>query len=245
MKGNVVPSGTNAAVLGPTNSLEDLLTRTRAHLSAKPDWSRQKVIKRMADLGWTANVIADSLNKRRDLVLLSELVENAAQFQIHLDERTKFSPARKGTMRSLRNRLIRFAREFGLLHESFQIGDEWSQIRMAVNCVPGGKAIVKDAVRIQRRPSEYSDADLNAWAEERKKQSCSYVYVQQAQSYFRAAIRGSGLERELPLLNCCRRSRPEYRISIAKFPRKLRDELEEIIGCVNKKHLQKRALTSH
>jgi len=244
MKANVVTRGAKAHVLGTASSLEDLLSCIRADLSTNQEWSRQQVIKRMADLGWIANVIARSLRKPRDSVRLSELVESEARFRTYLDETAKPPPARKTGMCSLRNRLIRYAREFGLVHECFRIEEEWSQIRMAVKSFSGAKAIVKDAVRIQRRPSEYSDADLNEWAEERKTQSCSYVYVQQAQSCFRTAIRSSGLEGKLPLLTCARRSPPEYLIPIRKFPRKLRTELEAIIKCANKNHYRQRVLLS-
>jgi hypothetical protein len=227
--------------LGPTNSLEDLLSRIRVYLTTKGDMSRQQVTKRMGDLGWTANVIARSLPKRRSRVRLSELIEGEARFGKHLNDGTPISLQRKATLRALRNRLIRYAREFGLFHESFQINDDWSQIRAAVWRVQGGPAIVKAAIRQGRRPSEFSEADLKAWGDERKRKNRTYVYVQMAQSGFRAAIRRSGLEGQLPLLNCGRRTRPQYRIKIADLPSKLREELEGVFACLNK-HRQEQAL---
>jgi hypothetical protein len=227
--------------LGPTNSLDDLLSRIRVHLTLKGDMSRQQVIKRMGDLGWTANVIARSLPKQRSRIRLSELIEGGARFEKHLNEWTPISPQRKATLHAFRSRLIRYAREFGLLHESFQINDEWSQIRAAIRKIKGGSAIVKAAIRQGRRPSEFSEADLKAWGDERKRKNRTYVYVQMAQSEFRAAIRRSGLEGQLPLLNCGRRTRPHYRIKIADLPSKLREELEGVFACLNK-HRQEQAL---
>jgi hypothetical protein len=133
--------------LGPTNSLEDLLTRIRVHLTTKGDLSRQQLRKRSADFAWAASVIARSLDKPTNRVRLSELVGSEARFRSYLDQRTQATPRRKAVLRWHRNRLIRYAREFGLLHESFQINDEWSQIRAAVRKVQGGPAIVKAAIR--------------------------------------------------------------------------------------------------
>jgi hypothetical protein len=128
-----------------------------------------------------------------------------------------------------RNRLIRYAREFGLSHGTFEIGDDWQEILAAVRNVQSGPTIVKAAIRMGRRPSKFSDADLDLWAQERKREKCSYVYVQFAQTRFRAAIRRSGLERQLPLLNCGRRTRPQYRIMIADLPTQLREELKGVL----------------
>jgi hypothetical protein len=229
--------------LGPTDSLEDLLTRIRVHLSTKGDLSKQQVRKRTADFAWAANVIARSFDKPTNRVRLSELVESEARFRSYLDQRTQAPPRRKAVLRWLRKRLIRYAREFGLLHESFQINDEWSQIRAAVRKVEGGPAIVKAAIRMGRRPSEFSEAYLKAWGDERKRKNRTYVYVQMAQSGFRAAIRRSGLEGQLPLLNCDRRTRPQYRIKIADLPTKLRKELKGVFQCLDK-HRQEQALMS-
>jgi hypothetical protein len=230
--------------LGPTNSLEDLLTRIRVHLTTKGDLSRQQLRKRSADFAWAARVIARSFDKPTNRVRLSELVGSEARFRSYLDQRTQATPRRKAVLRWHRNRLIRYAREFGLLHESFQVNDEWSQIRAAVRKVQGGPAIVKAAIRMGRRPSEFSEADLKAWGDERKRKNRTYVYVQMAQSGFRAAIRRSGLEGQLPLLNCGRRTRPQYRIRIADLPTKLRDELKGVLECVNKRR-QERLQMSH
>jgi hypothetical protein len=230
-------------LLGPTNSLDDLLTRIRAHLSAKGDLSRQQVRQRSADFAWTANVIARSFDKPTNRVRLSELVGSEARFRSYLEQRTQAPPRRKAVLRCHRNRLIRYARELGLFHEAFEINDEWSQIRAAVRKVQGGPAIVKAAIRRGRRPSEFSEEDLKAWGDERKRKNRTYVYVEMAQSGFRAAIRRSGLEGQLPLLNCGRRTRTQYRIKIADLPSKLRQELEGVFACLNN-HRQERSLMS-
>lgn len=217
--------------LGPTNLLDDLLLRVRAHLITEGDLSPQQVIKRMGDLGWAANVIACSLSKRRKRVRLSELVEGEERFRVYLDQNTQAPPGRKAVLRSLRSGLVRYAREFGVIHEAFEISDEWDEILAAVSNVLSAPTIVKAAIQMGRRPSEFSDADLDVWGQERKRENCSYVYVQLAQTRFRAAIRCSGMEAKLPLLECGPRTRPQYRIRIADLPTKLREELRGVFEC--------------
>jgi hypothetical protein len=244
MKKNAKKTANSEDSLGPTNSLDDLLFRIRAHLITEGTLSHQQVIRRMGGLGSTANVIARSLSKRRNRVRLSELVEGEERFDKHLNEWTQLSPGRKATLHGLRNRLIRYAREFGLFHEAFAISDEWNEIVAAVRSVQSGPTIVKAAIRMGRRPSQFSDADLDVWGQGRKRENCSYVYVQLAQTRFRAAIRCSGMEGKFPLLDCGPRTGPQYRIRIADLPTKLRDELRGVLECVNKRR-QERVQMSH
>jgi hypothetical protein len=233
MKKKARVADTQKSALGLANTLDDLLARIRAHLSASGDLSRQQVIKRTADLGWAANVVAHSLAKERIRVRLLDLIENQARFEQHLNQGTQITPGRKATLRTLRNRLIRYAREFGVVHEELALKDEWNEILAAVKGVQGGPAIVKAAMQRGLRPSEFSDADLNRWGDERKRANCTYVYVQLAQTYFRAAIRSSGLTAKLPCCNCDCRTHPPYRVKIADFPPKLQKQLKGVFQCVS------------
>jgi hypothetical protein len=244
MKKNAKTTADDRNSLGPTNLLDDLLFRVRAHLITEGDLNHQQVIKRMGDLGWTANVIARSLGKPRNRVRLSQLVVGEARFKKHLNQFPQISPRRMAMLNCHRTRLVRYAREFGVANEAFEISDEWDEILTVVSNVLSAPTIVKAAIQIGRRPSEFSDADLSTWGEEQKRKNGSYVYVQMAQSRFRAAIRGSSLEGKLPLLNCNRRNRSPYRIKIASLPSKLRKELKGVLKCVTK-HRRERARMSH
>ena len=234
---------TQKSALGLTNTLDDLLARIRAHLSASGDLSRQQVTKRMGDLGWAANEVARSLAKERIRVRLRKLIEGGERFDHHLSRSTQLTQGRKATLRALRNRLIRYAGEFGLVHETLALKDEWNEILAAVKGVQGGPAIIKSAIQKGLRPSTFSDADLADWSDERKRANCTNVYVQLAQSSFRAAIRSSRLTAKLPWCNCDCRTRSPYRVKIADFPVKLQEELKGVFQCVSE-HRQELAQMS-
>lgn len=242
MENNIRKTASLEVSLGPTNSLDDLLVRIRAHLITEGVLNPKQVIRRMGDLGWTANVIASSLGKSRNRVRLSQFVMGEARFKEHLRQWQQLSPRKAARLNCHRTRLVRYAREFGMVHGAFEISDEWDEILAAVNNVQSAPTIVKAAIQQGRRPSEFSDADLDTWGDKQKGKNQSYVYVQMAQSRFRSAIRSSNLEVKLPQLNCDRRTRPQYRIRIADLPSKLRKELKGVIRCVTK-HRRKRVVT--
>jgi hypothetical protein len=220
--------------LGPQDSVEDLLLRIRTDLNKDSSLSKPQVIQRLGDLGWTANLIARCLDKPRSRIRLIELIESEARFEAQLNQVHGYSQHGQARLRSQRRNLIRHAQRFGLRHDSFCIREQWAEIAAAVKFTPGGCAIVKAAIRLRLRPCEFSDADLVAWSRARTAKGRTFVYVRMAEAAFRAAIRGAGLEKRLPHLNCSRRTRPQYRMKLEDLPRKLREEIEEVLECVAK-----------
>jgi hypothetical protein len=125
---------------------------------------------------------------------------------------------------------LRYARRFGFSPDSFALVDEWEPIQAVLTTKYGVPAITNDAIRRQRRPVDFSDADLELWAGATLDAGGSYQYVTQAQSAFLTAIREALLEGRFPTLDVAVCRLPSYRLRIKDMPEPLRTQVSEIVA---------------
>jgi hypothetical protein len=128
--------------------------------------------------------------------------------------------------------LLRCAKQLGWSPETFALEDEWTPILAAVKGKLGCTAIVKYAIRLRRRPAEFSQKDIDSWAQERIDHGKGNTFAVKAQTRFRRCMRTAELQGSFQELDLESRKPSTYRLSISKMPPALQSDIERILDWV-------------
>jgi hypothetical protein len=186
----------------------------------------KQVGKRMDDFIGVVNHIAKSLNTEPECLTFSKVVENEMAFLDYLSEK-KLAPQTKAQLPSNRKALLRHAKRVGFSHHSFAILDEWDPIKEALPAVCS--IVINDAIRRNRHPIDFSNADLATWANMTLDAGRQLVYVRNLKAAFLTAIRESGLQNRLPQLDVATRRLPAFSVRMDDMPLSLSGEIVEIV----------------
>jgi hypothetical protein len=144
--------------------------------------------------------------------------------QIRLSNQTK------AQIKTNRNTVLRYARRFGFSPASFSLLEAWEPILAVLrpaNAV--ATAVVKNAIERKLHPSNFSLANLEAWANAALDAGKGHAYIRQARWAFLAAIRKAGIQSRLPQLDLTVRQPQGYRVSMKDMPESLRAEITRIV----------------
>lgn len=206
----------------------DLLLRMRHEWSNDPQLTRQQLIKRMGDLGTAANRLCRYLKGTRDNTLISQLLDiDVVRLTAFLRQLGVGHHSITATKVG-RNLLLRHAKKFGWSPASFALENEWQPVISAAKYKCGVPSIVRDTIARKRRPKDFSQADLDLWANAKLDAGKREDYVAAAQADFRKIIRDKSLQKLFPLFDPAVRVLPSYRLPLSEMGDSLRDEIAAI-----------------
>lgn len=217
----------DGAVNGALETAEDLLSAIRIRLSKDPTLTPEQSSKRMGELGSVANRISECLFKKRNQVLIREIIEIEPQLDAYL-EQLGLDETGVARYRGLKNSLTKYAKNFGYQHEMFALADEWetiSRITKDRRC----NGILNFAIRNRRRPSDFSETDLVDWGRDRTDHGCNPVYVLETKRELGRVLRNSGMQRLVPQLCVEPALGATFRIPLTQMTETLRSELEQLV----------------
>jgi hypothetical protein len=209
-------------------SMQAVLAAIRYDLSLDTAKTEKQIKKRMSDLTTAVNHIAKSLRTTLESLTVSEAAENESTFLDYVAQ-TSLSPASKMQLPATRNTVLRYARCFGFSPSSFAFLDEWDPVLKVLSAEHGATAIAHDAIRRKRRRIDFSDADLDVWAEATLDAKRTYSHVRNARAAFLTEIREAGVQGLVPQLDVSVHKPPGFKLRMEKMLDPLRDEISRIV----------------
>ena len=207
-------------------SMPVVLSAIRNQLILDRPKTDKQVGKRMDDFIGVVNHIARCLNTKPECLTVSEVVKNEAVFLDYLSQ-SKLSPSTKAQLPSNRNALLRHARSLGFSPRSFAILDEWEPIEAELPAICS--IIINHAIRHNRRPIDFSNADLAKWANKTRDAGRQHVYVRNMTAAFLTGVRESGLQNRLPQLDIATPRLPAFSVQLKDMPLLLIGEISEML----------------
>ena len=200
------------------NSLHDALNA----LQRMAQVNHQQLRMMRTAAGHFANFLGLTLNQ----VPLDQLTRPTADFKAYL----KNQHYKRHAIRSYVHYvcvLLRKAEGLGWKRSLPEIPPEWSTI-YGVARRKGCGAIVRYAIENGKRPTEFGDAELDAWGSAATAAGRTYGHTTTSKHLFRRAVFEAGLASLMPRLS--RREHQTYAIPVAQFPTQLRTEVEDMIA---------------
>lgn len=179
----------------------------------------------LAMLRATAAHISNHLEKGPDRIPLGELLNLRPRLRLYLEKRA----LKRNSVRSYVNFLrilLRKACKFGWSEHLPEIEESWRGIQVVLSRTRS-RRIVDYAIRMGKTPAEFTDEDLNHWADGELQVGRHYEYVQHVKTTFWKHISRAGLGGHLPRLSI--RSRQNYGVPIDQLPEPMRTELTEVL----------------
>lgn len=126
--------------------------------------------------------------------------------------------------------LLRYAEVFGWSPpETPDVRDDWKDVLAAMPKTARIGGLIQFAIRLGKAPAEFTDADLDAWAQAQLENRRSYGYVVRIKSSFRRALSEYGLRSKFPGIVIHSEQRERYGIPLRDFPKQLRAEVEALL----------------
>jgi integrase len=180
-------------------------------------------------LSRTADLIAELFGRPKGEIDISELPSHLRSLKLFLEERHYKRNSVKSYCNYLRI-LVRKAKDLGWKLQPTEAELAWNKTVAAIPRTYLNRwisGIVRYAIRKYKKPSEFSDQDLNDWGIEALQQGFKYRTVKQDTYAFRRFIRLHKLEAVFPCVSTTRRT--EYASLYRNLPKGFRQELERLI----------------
>lgn len=212
-------SDSSTISLLPAETLQDLLD---AYQKSRPE--RDHLLSKFKA---TAAHISMVLGQPPKNIQFRQLSEVRSELRRHLSQRG----LRRNSIRSYLDyvrMMLAKAKELGWSDCSPEIKVAWEPIRRVTSRAPGCSKIVRYAIRNGKRPSDFTEPDLNQWAEEAVRSGRRHEYIVAVKRRFRNDVFQAGLAAELPGLLPPRTGRV-YGVPVSKFPEPLRTQTEDLL----------------
>jgi integrase len=160
---------------------------------------------------------------------LKELSDVRPRFREYLTQ-LKQPRLKRNSVRSYVNFLrilLERAKGVGWSEHPPEVEKSWSEIRAFLKEKKGCLGIADYAVHLGRTPADFSDADLDQWAEQQHQLGRMYEYVRDLKKCFRKAVSLAGLESRFPKVSFG--FRQDYGVPVDQFPELIRTEVEAVI----------------
>jgi hypothetical protein len=229
-----IPAEPKRAGSAELETMKDLSSAIAEWLSKHLHRTQEQVRTRRCELVRTANLICKCLKSSPDRTLISEIVEIDSKLSAYMS-RLGCPPGTQRNHICRKKVLLRCAKQLGWSPETFALEDEWAPILAAVKGSLDCPAIVKYAMRLKRRPAEFSQEDLDSWAQDRIDHGKGDTFAVKAQARFRRCMRAAGLQDSFPQLDLESRKPSTYRLSISKMPPALQSDIERILNWARSK----------
>jgi integrase len=174
----------------------------------------------------TASHLEEYLAKPVGSISIQELENVKSGFKAFLEER-RF---RRNSVRTYLHYLCiltKKAIELAPSVERLEVEACWRSILPSLKRRRYCPLVVRYAIENRIKPSDFSDSDLDAWADQLLQRGRSPQYVNSVKTSFRKVINESSLSRYIPKVSGYQERR--YGIPIRHFPRRLRAEVESLM----------------
>jgi integrase len=198
-------------------TVQDLLAAIQQHKPQLP----------VPMLQTTAGHISTFLNTPVEELAIDALADIGPEFRDYLRERRY----KRNSVRSYSNflsLLLRIANEFGWDPQDLHVPEAWKTIFAAMPRDSAAHRICRYAIRHRKAPSDFCDADLDAWEQQAVSYGRSYSYTRGAKSEFRHLLSTSGLLGLVSGVSCSPEA-AHYGVPLRSFPRRLRTEVEALL----------------
>jgi hypothetical protein len=198
---NTPPIEESECPIADKESMRLVLTAIRYDLSLDPTKTEKQIRKRLIDFATAVHHTARSLMTTPVRLTVSAAVEGESALVQYLSQ-IGLSKQTKAQIKTNRNTVLRYARRFGFSPASFSLLDAWEPILAVLRpAYAAATAVVKNAIERKLHPSNFSLANLDAWANAALDAGRGHAYIRQARWAFLAAIRKAGIQSRLPQLD--------------------------------------------
>jgi hypothetical protein len=183
----------------------------------------------IAMLGATVAHIAIHLGEPPNRIAILKLLDIKPGLQAYLREKG----FKRNSIRSYTNYLrilLQRARELGWSESSPELAAAWENIygRMQGSNAGGSRAILRYALRNGKGPADFTEADLNQWAEQALSEGRTRGYVRSIKGRFKKCVFDDGLDSELPGLHPPK-ARLIYGVEMSRLPPALGKQIGELL----------------
>ena len=211
----LVPSQSLTVPVAAPSTLKDLVDITRSRTEKNDPMLRS-----------TAARLSELLNQTPDQIAIEALVDISASLGPHLRER-HYSDNSVRTYCQNARRLLALAKKQGWISDKKSIEEEWAPFLVALQGIrQAQKKIIAFAVQNSIAPADFTDRDLDAWAEAMLAAGRQYRSVRLGKWNFRRALKEAGLV--LPGLGL-QKPQPRYKVLFQQLPEPLRSEVQELL----------------
>jgi len=165
-------------------------------------------------------------NKGPYEIFIRDLTDLRPRLRMYLQER-RFKPNAVRAYVNFLRILLQKAYDFGWRQYSPELDNAWGEILQCVSTEVGCPEIVRFAKRKGKAPAEFSNNDLDQWAEEQLRLGRCFIYIRGLKRKFRRRISLGGLDSRFPKLTF--QTRDDYGVQISRLPEPLRSQLTAIL----------------
>jgi integrase len=184
--------------------------------------------KQIAMLRTTAGHIGSFLNMQVENLAIDALVNMIPEFRTYLKQK-RYKRNAANSYCNYAGMLLRKAKELGWAPTNPEIPREWDPIVSAVRSLKGARGIVNYAIRRGKTPSNFTDDDLNSWAQMMLADDKCYEYIERLPNDFRRVLLKAGLSEKLPGIFINWKSVPPYFVPLKMFPAELSNEVVALL----------------
>ena len=166
-------------------------------------------------------------NRAPESIAISELVGLRPRLRTYFQER-KFKPNSIKSYINFLRILLQQAVELGWRDQSSDMTPEWQEVRACISPKRGCLGIIKFALRHGRSPNDFSDEDLERWAEEQLSLGHRFEYIRGLKGCFRTYIKRGGFAHRFPHLTFDKRE--PYGVPLSQLPEPLRTQVLDVLS---------------